>query len=142
MRRWLIVVTAAAGVSSGCYFHRTLRDEPPTPNTSVTVTLTADGAGELSDPLGPGAQALDGRVLPSARDTVALAVHRITRSNGRVEQWKGEHVALPRRTVARGAALVLAPRHRRHRGWGGHGTRARSQHGGAHTRTTLRAFSP
>ena len=101
MRRWLIVLTAAAGVSSGCYFRRTMRDERPTPNTSVTVTLTADGAGELSDPLGPGAQALDGRVLPSAPDTMALAVHRITRANGRVEQWKGEHVALPRRTVAR-----------------------------------------
>lgn len=101
MRRWLIALTAVAGVSSGCYFRRAMREEPPPPNTSVTVTLTADGAGELSDPLGPGAQALEGRVLPSARDTVALAVHRITRSNGRVEQWKGEHVALPRRTVAR-----------------------------------------
>jgi len=101
MRRWLIVLTAAAGVSSGCYFRRTMLEEPPAPNTSVTVTLTADGVGELSDPLGPGARALDGRVLPSARDTVALAVHRMTRANGRVEEWKGERVALPRRTVAR-----------------------------------------
>ncbi len=101
MHRWLVAVTAAAGVSSGCYFRRTMHDESPTPNTSVTVTLTTEGTEALSDPLGPSARAVDGRVLPSAPDTVALAVHRLTRVDGRIEQWKGEHVALPRRAVAR-----------------------------------------
>ncbi len=101
MHRWLIVVTAAAGVSSGCYFRRAMLDARPAPNTSVTATLTSEGTEALSDPLGPGARALDGRVLPSAPDTIALAVHRMTRTNGRIEQWKGEHVALPRRAVAR-----------------------------------------
>jgi len=100
MHRCLIVVTAAAAVSSGCYFRRSMHDAP-TPNSSVTVTLTADGTEALSDPLGPGARALDGRVLPSGSDTVALAVHRVTRIDGRIEQWKGEHVAFPRRAVDR-----------------------------------------
>jgi len=101
MPRWLIAVTAAVGVSSGCYFHRAMLDEPPVPNTSVTLTLTSDGAETLSDPLGPGARELDGRLLPSAPDTVALAVYRMTRVGGRIEPWKGEHVAMPRRAVAR-----------------------------------------
>jgi hypothetical protein len=101
MHRWLIAVSAAAGVSSGCYFRRTMHDASPTPNTSVTVTLASESTDALSDLLGPGARALDGRVLPSPADTVALAVHRVTRVNGRIEQWKGEHVALPRRAVAR-----------------------------------------
>ncbi|HXL35140.1 MAG TPA: hypothetical protein VN953_09475 [Gemmatimonadales bacterium] len=100
MHRWLIAVTAVVGMSSGCYF-RAMLDEPPVPNTSVTVTLTSDGAETLSDPLGPGARELDGRLLSSAPDTVALAVYRMTRVGGRIEPWKGEHVAMPRRAVAR-----------------------------------------
>jgi hypothetical protein len=101
MHRLLFAVTAAAALSSGCYFRRTMHDESPAPNTSVTVTLASDSTDAFSDLLGPGARALDGRVLPSAPDTVALAVHRMTRVNGRIEQWKGEHVALPRHAVAR-----------------------------------------
>jgi len=101
MHRWFIAVTAAAAVSSGCYFRRTMHDESPPPNTSITVTLTNESTDALSNLLGPGAHALDGRVLPSAPDTIALAVYRVTRVNGRIEQWKAEHVALPRRVVVR-----------------------------------------
>jgi hypothetical protein len=124
MRRWLIAVTAAAGVSSGCYFHHAVIDPFPAPNTSVTVTLTQRGREELSGLLGPGAHALDGRVLASSPDTIALAVYHMRRVNGRIEPWEGQHVALPQRSAARveerrfsapataavvgGAVLVLA----------------------------------
>jgi|SRR6266550_2352992 len=101
VHRWFIAVTAAAAVSSGCYFHRAILDPVPVPNTSVTVTLTHDGQEHLSGLLGPGARALDGRVLPSSPDTIALAVYRIRRVTGRIEEWKGEHVAVPQRSAAR-----------------------------------------
>jgi hypothetical protein len=101
MLRWLAALTAFTVASDACYFRGAIHDSSPAPNTSITVTLTNEGTSEQSDPLGPGARALDGRVLQSAPDVLALAVYRMTRVNGRIEQWKGEHVALPRRVVAR-----------------------------------------
>jgi len=100
MPRLLAALTTAT-VASGCYFHRAILDPVPVPNTSVTVTLTHDGQEQLSGLLGPGARDLDGRVLPSSPDTIALAVYRIRRVTGRVEEWKGEHVAVPQRSAAR-----------------------------------------
>jgi hypothetical protein len=101
MYRWLARLTTVAVVSSGCYFHRAILDPFPAPNASVTVTLTNDGRGALSGLLGPGARALDGRVLTSSPDTIALAVYRMTRVTGRIEFWDGEHVVLPQRSAAR-----------------------------------------
>jgi hypothetical protein len=95
-------------VSSGCYVHRSI-GEIPEPNTEVTVTLTDDQAGDVSRILGPGARQVDGRVLSSPPDTIGLAVHRVRRANGRLEQWKGERVALPRRDVARVAQRRFSP---------------------------------
>ena len=101
MSRSLVALTACTLVSSGCYVHRAILDPAPLPNMSVTVTLTNDGRGALSGLLGPGARALDGRVLMSSPDTLALAVYRMTRVTGRIESWRGEHVALPQRSAAR-----------------------------------------
>lgn len=97
----LLAALTAATVVSGCYFHRAILDPVPVPNTSVTVTLTHDGQEQLSGLLGPGARALDGRVLASSPDTIALAVYRVRRVDGRIEQWEGRHVALPQRSAAR-----------------------------------------
>lgn len=108
MLRWLAALTAVTVVSSGCYVHRVIVDSSPAPNTSVTITLTSDGTSELSGALGPGARAVDGRVLPSAPDTIALAVHRVRRVGGRIEDWKGEHVSVPRPAVAGVEARLLS----------------------------------
>jgi len=108
MLRWLAALTTVTAVSSGCYVHRAIVDPSPAPNTSVTITLTNDGTSELSGALGPGARAVDGRVVPSAPDTIALAVHRVRRVSGRIEEWKGEHVAVPRPAVAGVEARLLS----------------------------------
>ena len=110
MLRWPAVLTIASVVSSGCYVHRAIVDPSPVPNTSVTITLTNDGTSELSGPLGPGARAIDGRVLPSVGDTIALAVRRVARVSGRIEEWRGEHVAVPRHAAAQVEARVLSTR--------------------------------
>ena len=67
----------------------------------IETALTHDGQEQLSGLLGPGARALDGRVLTSSPDTIALAVYRIRRVTGRLEEWKGEHIAVPQRSAAR-----------------------------------------
>jgi hypothetical protein len=100
MYRWFTAVTVLVVVSSGCYFHHAVIDPSPLPNTSVSVTLTQQGREELSGLLGPGALTLDGRVLASSPDTIALAVYHMRRVNGRIEPWEGQHVALPQRSAA------------------------------------------
>lgn len=108
MHRSLRAVAAVAFLSSGCYFHRPIVGTPE-PNTDVTVTLTNDASNGTSNALGPDARALDGRVVTSARDTIVVAVRRMRRAGGRVEQWKSEHVALPSRDLARVEQRRFAP---------------------------------
>jgi len=91
-----ISVTLAAW---GCYTFTTLRTGSPTPGVGVRVTLDREAAARLTDQLGPGASALDGRVLSSTHDSVVLAVTRVLRQNESVDPWKGERVALERGSV-------------------------------------------
>jgi len=101
MHRLLGAVIIVTVSMTGCYFHHAILEPVPAPNTSVSVTLTEHSREELSGLLGPGAHTLDGRVLASSPDTIALAVYHMRRVNGRVEQWEGQHVALPQRSAAR-----------------------------------------
>jgi len=88
-------------LSGACYYQTPLHDLPPATDTHVTVTLEPRGTFELSNVLGPGAQALDGSVLGGTADTLMLSVSHVARFEQHGEDWHGEHVALPRTFVAR-----------------------------------------
>lgn len=89
-------VMAPALAASGCYTLTTLRTGSPTPGASVRVTIWREAAAGLTDQLGAGVNALDGRVLSSTADSLVLGVNQVLRQNESVDPWRGERVALAR----------------------------------------------
>lgn len=64
------------------------------------MTLVPSFGTDSAKWLGPGIHVLDGRVLRSAPDTVALAVSRALGVGGvSTQKWHGDRVALPRAAV-------------------------------------------
>ncbi|HVH31452.1 MAG TPA: hypothetical protein VNA31_07290 [bacterium] len=90
----------AALISGGCYFRTPFHGLSPSPGASVEVTLTPMGSDSLASLLGAGTRVIDGRVVPSGPDTLALAVSRALLFDGTIQLWRGEHVALPHRAIA------------------------------------------
>ena len=116
MRVAIAVLTAAALVS-GCYYRTALPGASAAPGTPVRVVLTPDASHDLAPLLGDQVHTLDARVVSSTRDTLALAVIRVVRSDDRAVAWSGERVALPRTAIslvdrrrfsAAGTALIAA----------------------------------
>lgn len=119
MRRSWSAAIALSVLGAGCYVRSGLTTAP-LPGASVRVILTPEAAAELADRIGPGAKALDGRVVSSTPDTLLLSVTRVLRQDEGVSPWRGERVALAQgalqsvegrrfsteRTVVLGAALV------------------------------------
>src|SRR6266851_2082058 len=95
---WGIVASAASGV---CYYSTSVRGLAPAPGTSVTVTLAPTARAQGSPQLGSDALVLEGRLLPSTPDSLAIAVSHVARLGERGEMWRGERVALPIQFVAR-----------------------------------------
>ena len=96
-RSWLIAGTLILCI--GCYFHSVVNDASPKPGSTVVVTLSQDSDPRLAALIGPNAYLVEGHVLPSAPDSLALALKHVTRLGGHVEPWHGEHVAFPRSMV-------------------------------------------
>lgn len=99
MSRLALMIVVAAAVS-GCYFRTPLRDESPAPGSPVRVTLTREGSVDLAKVLGAQIHTLDGRVVSSSHDTLAIAVTRAVRLDDSAQVWRGEHVALPRTAIS------------------------------------------
>ncbi len=95
---WGIVAAAAAG---GCYYAASVRRLAPAPGTNVTVTLAPVARVQALPQLGSDASVLEGRLLASTPDSVAIAVSHVARFDEKGEMWHGERVALPFQFIAR-----------------------------------------
>ena len=100
MCRGLCVFAAATFIWTGCYFHTAFRGLSANPGATVEVTLTPWGSDSLAPRLGVGAHAVDGRVVSSGSDTLALAVSRVLLTSGKIQPWLQERVALPHDAIA------------------------------------------
>ena len=93
------LLAATLMVTGGCYFHSVVHESSPEPGTVVMVTLSQDSDPRLAALIGSNAYVVDGRVLPSTPDSLALALRHVQRSGGHLEPWHGEHVAFPKTSV-------------------------------------------
>lgn len=95
----LCLIACALFLCVGCYFHSVVREASPEPGSAVLVTLSQDSDPRLITLIGSNAYTVDGRVLPSTRDSLTLALSHVTRVGGHVEPWHGEHIAFPKTMV-------------------------------------------
>jgi hypothetical protein len=93
------VLAGALILTIGCYFHSVLHESYPEPGSLVTVTLSQDSDPRLSALIGSNAYIVEGRVIPSTPDSLALALRHVQCIGGHVEPWHGEHVAFPKSEV-------------------------------------------
>jgi hypothetical protein len=93
------VLACALILTIGCYFHSVVHESSPEPGSLVTVTLSQDSDPRLSALIGSNAYIVEGRVIPSTPDSLALALRHVQRLGGHVEPWHGEHVAFPKNEV-------------------------------------------
>ena len=98
MRRSCMLAATLMAIG-GCYFHSVVHESSPEPGTVVMVTLSQDSDPRLASLIGSNAYVVDGRVLPSTPDSLALALRHVQRLGGYVEPWHGEHVAFPKTSV-------------------------------------------
>ncbi len=101
MCRGLCTFAAATFIWTSCYFHTAFRGLSANPGKTVEVTLTPWGSDSLAPRLGVDVHAVDGRVVPSGPDTLALAVSRVLLVSGKMQPWLQERVALPHDAIAR-----------------------------------------
>lgn len=95
----LCLIACTLILSVGCYFHSVVSDASPKLGSTVLVTLSRDSDPRLITLIGSNAYTVDGHVLPSTPDSLALALSHVTRLGGHVEPWHGEHVAFPKSMV-------------------------------------------
>ncbi len=94
------LAAAALGLNAGCYTYNTFPVAESPPGGEVKVTLSEQGAAELTRFLGPRAMALEGHVVTRSDSAVTLSVTTITRTSGVEETWPGDQVVIPRSAVA------------------------------------------
>jgi hypothetical protein len=94
------VVVLAVWVLAGCYTYRPLATPEPVPGTRVSAELTDDGSRALSGEIGPAVEHVEGEVMGVDSAGVELSVLQVEGFRGFQSDWKGEHVRLPRQTVA------------------------------------------
>jgi hypothetical protein len=96
---------AAAAVcllSVGCYTYRPLEGveaSGPTAGAKVEARLTKAGSAALVSQLGADVQSVEGLVVAVDSTAMTLAVEATETARAR-NQWKGEHVTLPRASIA------------------------------------------
>lgn len=94
-----VVLVAPALILSGCYVRSAVRGPGPVPRTEVEVTLSRLDS-TLATTLGSNVHVLDGRVVVSGPDTLALAVTRALDYEGvATQKWQGDRIALPRSAI-------------------------------------------
>ena len=100
MIRRYVGIFGAAALVGGCYVRSPLSVPTPEPGTDVEVRLAYPT--NSAAPIGGGIGVLQGRVLPSGRDTLALAVRQTLQFDGMsTQRWNGERVPLARADIAR-----------------------------------------
>ena len=94
------VLILAVCALAGCYTYRPLATPEPVPGTRVSAELTDDGSRGLSGQIGPAVEHVEGEVVGVDSTGIELSVLQVEGFRGFQSDWKGEHVRLPRQTVA------------------------------------------
>ena len=98
VRVWIaasVVLTTGA-----CQRYVEVPAAPRSPTGAVRITLTEDAASMPLGPIGSSVRQVEGRVLSVTDSAVSLSVSQVMRRTGFQEQWQGETVSLPRRTIS------------------------------------------
>jgi len=92
----LLAVTPLAG----CYVNIPIGSAVPDHGATLAVRLTDAGADTLARLIGPSVSTLQGNVLSAGADSMVLAVRSVQLRSGNEQGWNGEHVTIPRSTIA------------------------------------------
>lgn len=95
---WLLFMLP---VLAGCYTYQPVVGAHPTAHERVRLTLTDSGAVSLASQLGPATEEVSGRLSADSAGAYIVSVLATRRRGGPEIDWRGEHVAVPRRLVAR-----------------------------------------
>jgi hypothetical protein len=95
--RYLVPILS---VLFGCYESVPVEINRVEPGTKIRVTLTDAGADSLARYLGPGVERVDGKLINTTDERLALGVTSIAMKSGQDQYWKGETVAIPRSALA------------------------------------------
>jgi hypothetical protein len=88
---------------AGCYSYRPLPSVDaamPAAGSQVEVRLTTAGASALANQLGPDMLFVEGALISADDAGLTLAVNRTETARKIGADWKGEHVTLPKESVA------------------------------------------
>ncbi|HEX4683130.1 MAG TPA: hypothetical protein VH277_10490 [Gemmatimonadaceae bacterium] len=106
--RRVLAVVAILCVGTGCYQYSPAPLAAVQRGQAVRVTLTPAGATALASAIGPGATALDGRVVRRTSADVTLALTQIARGPDEPEQFlQNDPLTLPLATGPSFALRVL-----------------------------------
>ena len=84
----------------GCYTYRPLANTAPPPGQRVSAQLTTEGSRDLTGQIGPEVLHVEGQVVSADSAGLDLEVLEIESYRGIRSDWRGEHIRLPRQSVA------------------------------------------
>lgn len=85
----------------GCYRYVPIGGSMPRNGERVRVELTDQGSAEIARMVGPGPQAISGRVLAATETELTLGVEVVEFRRREEQFWVGEPLAVPRPLIAR-----------------------------------------
>jgi hypothetical protein len=95
-RVWRVGVGIAAAILVvGCFAYRPSESSRVRMGDVVRVSVTPQGAEQLTRQVGPRVASLGGRVIQPRDTALVVAVSEVTRSRGTEEFWTGDSVSVP-----------------------------------------------
>jgi len=107
LRRPALALLTAPALFANCYSYIP-SPQPPPPGTRVEAELTDMGTVEMARYVGPGAGAIEGRLLGATDSVLTLGVIAVRQRNGVESYWSGESVPVPRALVSAVGARRLS----------------------------------
>jgi hypothetical protein len=94
------VSALALFVLAGCYVYVPIGTQVPDPGARLEVRLTDVGADTLAPLIGDNVSSVRGNLVSGNQDALVLAIKSVLLRSGDERLWSGEHVMLPRPTIA------------------------------------------
>lgn len=112
-RRRRFTASTVIGVmlfDSACYAYAPMASTAPQPGQQVALSISDQGRAAMSERLGSGVLAVEGRLTGVEDNELVVGVNRVKLIGGSANSWSGEEVRLPRDYVARIEERRLSPR--------------------------------
>lgn len=106
---WRSVMCMALVMAGGCYGYVPVGQSAPRNGELVRVELTDEGSVEIARLVGPGPQAIAGRVLAATDNELTLGVQAVEFRRREEQFWVGERLTVPRPLIARVERRRLSP---------------------------------